>query len=95
MTGLKVSGVFNPYEVYGQKKTASSIKAGKTEDKKDVVALSEQAKDYQALTRIMTEVPDVRADVVSGVKSRYESGSYNVPSEDIAVKLINKWAALD
>lgn len=95
MTGVKVSSVFQQYDVYNTKKTSSSLKTGKTEEKKDIVALSDQAKDYQALSKILTDVPDVRSDVVSSVKAKYESGSYHVSSDDIATKLVNKWAALD
>jgi len=94
MTGMKISGVYTPYEVLNTTKAASVEKPKKTENRRDEVDLSSQAKDYQFLTKILADVPDVREDVVSEVKARYDSADYGVSSDDIALKLVNKWAAL-
>ena len=95
MTGIKVSGVYMPYEVFNTQKASSPEKPKKTDLKRDEVDLSSQAKDYQALTKILSDVPDVREDVVSSIKAGYESGTYSVSPDDVAEKLVSKWAALE
>jgi len=95
MAGLRVSDVYTPYEVLNTAKILSTEKPKKTESKRDEVALSDQAKDYQILTKALADLPDIREDVVSAVKAKYDSGSYDIASENIAASLFSKWAALD
>jgi len=93
MNGLKVSDVYAPLDIAGSVKTSALQRTNKPEYKKDEVDLSNQARDYQTITKILADLPDIRADVIAGVKAKYDSGDFTVPSSDIAAKLINKWAS--
>jgi len=85
---MRIDGVRNPYEVYQTQRTNNVARLSRAEEKKDIVALSEQAKDYQVAARALKEVPDVRQDKVNEIQSKIESGNYNVSSKDIAAKLL-------
>jgi len=93
MTGVKISEIFQAYEAYGVKKPAHSQRPESAEAKKDELTLSGQAKDYQTALKILADVPDVREGAVlaaSGYKAAYVASS-----NDMAEKLIDKWAALE
>ncbi len=77
-------------EVYGKNKNIG--KTGKTsgvDQKKDVVSISNGAKDIQKIMKAVKEVPDIRNDKVSELKDKYESGNYNVDGKEIAEKLLH------
>lgn len=61
----------------------------KTESKKDVVSISESAKDYQTVMNAINKVPDVRQERVEEIKQKYESGDLNTGGEDIADKILD------
>ena len=85
---MRINGVSNPYEVYQTQRTNNVSRLSRAEEKKDIVALSSQAKDYQVAARALKEVPDVRQDKVNEIQSKIESGNYNVSAKDIAAKLL-------
>ena len=85
---MRINGVSNPYEVYQTQRTTNVARLSRAEEKKDIVALSEQAKEYQVAARALKAVPDVRQDKVNEIQSKIESGNYNVSSKDIAAKLL-------
>ena len=85
---MRINGVSNPYEVYQTQRTNNVSRLSRAEEKKDIVALSSQAKDYQVAAKALKDVPDVRMDKINEVKSKIESGNYNVSSKDIAAKLL-------
>lgn len=80
----KVSGI------YGKNKNIDKTeKTSGVASKKDVVSISNQAKDFQAIMKAVKDVPDIRTDKVNELKDKYESGSYNVDGKDIAQKLFH------
>ena len=85
---MRISSVRNPYEVYQTQSANNVSRLSRAEEKKDIVALSGQAKDYQVASRALKEVPDVRQDRINEIQSKIESGTYNVSSKDIAAKLM-------
>jgi flagellar biosynthesis anti-sigma factor FlgM len=95
MAGIMISSVMQTYEAYSANKTVSSKKTEKPESRKDTVALSNQAKDFKSILKTLADVPDIRQDLVSGIKAKYDAGSYNVSSMETATKMVNKLAALD
>lgn len=61
--------------------------------KKDDLKISKEAMDYQIVSksvRIVSELPEVREDVVSGIKERVDTGSYNVEGRELADKLLSR-----
>jgi len=76
-------------EVYGaQKKIGRIGKAGSVAAKKDVLSISDEAKDFQTALKALRDVPDIRDEKVRDILRNLESGSYNVSGYDVANKII-------
>ena len=82
-------------QAYGPKKT------GKADEKKtvsssfrDQLILSSAAKDAATARQAVANAPDVREDLVSSLKQRIDSGSYEVSTDDFAAKLLEKYRGL-
>ena len=95
MSNMRISGDF--MKIIGEyNKTNKVNNVGRTQSvqgKKDVMTLSNQAKDYQVARKAVYEAPDIRSDKVKELEQKYASGTYNVSSNDVAEKLLGK--ALD
>lgn len=88
---MKIPGELSKINsIYRTRKSSGLI--GKTESaspKKDVLSISNEAKDFQTVKRALKNVPDIRKDKVADILSKYESGGYNVSGREIADKVIN------
>lgn len=78
----KIPGI---YKKQGEIKKINNISA--VASKKDVVSISNQARDYQTATRALKDVPDIRKEKVDALAARIESGGYDVSGRDVAEKL--------
>lgn len=85
-----VSGVLKTYEIYKTDERPQPQKANKPDEHKDTVAISGRAKDYQSVRSALQNIPDVRDELVSAVKIKYESKASPVSDSEIADKLIGK-----
>ena len=88
---MKIQGDPRVYGVYQQ--SIASNKTGtnnKAEDHTDQVALSSQARDFQQIRSVISDVPDVRAERVSELTGRINSGTYNVTSANVADKILSR-----
>lgn len=56
----------------------------------DRVTLSEGAREFGRIMQAVQEAPDVRADRVAELKSRIESGSYQVDHNGLAALLADR-----
>lgn len=75
--------------VYGSQKNINKVgKAGSVTSKKDVLSISSEAKDFQAVFRALREVPDIRTEKVDDIVGRIETGQYDVRGRDIAERVI-------
>ncbi len=75
--------------VYGTQKNVGKVeKTGSVASKKDVVSISNEAKDFQIVSRALKDVPDIRQSKVNELRGILESGSYNVSGRDVAGKVI-------
>ncbi|MFZ5986023.1 MAG: flagellar biosynthesis anti-sigma factor FlgM [Bacillota bacterium] len=83
----KVTGVYDK-----QKNVNKVDKTRNVASKKDVVSISNQAKDFQTVMKALRDVPDIRKDKVEGIKERYEAGDYEVKETDIADKILKSIA---
>ncbi len=72
---------------YG-KKTEKANNVKKSSFSKDKIDISSSAKDVQLATATLKSLPDVRAEKIAALKEAIDSGTYNVPSIDIAEKMI-------
>ena len=75
--------------VYDKNKNVGKVdKSSGVASKKDVVSISNQAKDYQTIMKALRDIPDVRQDRVNELMQKFESGSYDVSGKDIADSII-------
>jgi negative regulator of flagellin synthesis FlgM len=75
---------------YDKQKNVSRVdKASSVVSKKDVVSISNKAKDFQTAMKAAKDAPDIRSEKVNELIDRYESGNYNVSGKDVADKVIN------
>ena len=88
MNDIRISSVSNAYDAY---RPAVSGRISRAEEHKDMVAISEKAKDFQTVRKALRNVPDAREDKVNTIKSRLASSQYNVTSSDIAAKLVGSY----
>lgn len=65
----------------------SNSTAGSVES--DAVSISEKGRDVSEMTKILKEMPDVRAERVAELKAQIADGTYNVSGRDIAEKIVN------
>ncbi|HEX3027935.1 MAG TPA: flagellar biosynthesis anti-sigma factor FlgM [Clostridia bacterium] len=79
----RVSGVYDK-----QKNVSRVDKTGGVSSKKDVISISNQAKDFQTVMKAARDVPDIRTDIVNDLSAKYESGKYDVNGNEIADKVL-------
>ena len=82
-------------QIYGSK----SIK--KTEEKrvtsssfKDQLLLSAAGKDAQIAKQALASTPDVSESVIAPIKEQIDNGTYEVSTDDLAGKLLEKYNGL-
>lgn len=85
---MRITSVNSILGTYNKQKfNSGDVK--KVEKSKDVVAISKTAKEYQVAQKALTKVSDVRQEKIDELKSRVESGTYNVNASEIADKIVN------
>lgn len=86
---MKISGdFFNVSKIYNKQKSVEKVDmASAVRPKKDVVSISDNAKDYQTVSKALKDVPDVRQDKIDELKDVYRSGGYNVSGKEVLEKL--------
>ena len=52
------------------------------------IAISSKARDIQKATELINAAPDIRIEKVDRIKEQIENGSYIVPSEQLAEKIL-------
>ncbi|MEN8258734.1 MAG: flagellar biosynthesis anti-sigma factor FlgM [Thermodesulfobacteriota bacterium] len=57
----------------------------------DKVEISNGTKDMQKMREILANTPSVRTEMVATLKRQIENGEYNVPSHEIADKMLSSW----
>jgi len=76
-------------EIYNRRNNVGKIsRTHPAVSKKDVAAISNEAKDFQLAMKSVKEVPDIRQDKVKELKEKYESGNYNISGREIAECII-------
>ncbi len=82
----KVLGIYNK-----NKKVVKTDKTQNVKGKKDVVSLSNQAKDYQIAQKAVRQTPNIRQEKVQELEQKFASGTYDVSGKDVADKLVTKF----
>jgi negative regulator of flagellin synthesis FlgM len=87
--GIRGDGTkINP--INGKDKVQKAYKSENIQStsKEDKITISENAKDYNTITKLLKDIPDVREDKVNYFTEKFDSGEYEVNVEDIANKLL-------
>jgi negative regulator of flagellin synthesis FlgM len=71
-----------------QRVNPKSKETAAPKEREDQVRISDRAKQFQQLSQLVTQTPDVRTDKVEKIQAAIKSGSYNVRGEQVADKLI-------
>jgi negative regulator of flagellin synthesis FlgM len=75
--------------VYGSKKGVDKTeRKGNVTSTKDLLSISNQAKDFQTVMKALKDVPDIRQDKVNTIREKYEAGDYEVKEADITDKIL-------
>ena len=78
--------------IYQQNQVRPASRVSRADEKRDLVALSDMAKDYSAIKMVLSRTPDVREDRVNAIKGAIEANSYNISADMIADKFLNSFA---
>ncbi|AEV70536.1 flagellar biosynthesis anti-sigma factor FlgM [Acetivibrio clariflavus] len=79
----KVSGIYSSQKSVGKVDKVDSVSS-----KKDVVSISNEAKDIQTVMKALKNTPDIRSELVERLREKYEAGEYQVKETDIADKIL-------
>jgi len=72
---------------------SSAVPASGAESPAATVSFSSHAQDIAKAKAAVNAAPDVREDLVSSLKARVDSGTYNVSGADIADMMMRRVAA--
>lgn len=87
---MRVDALNQVSQLYQQTKPKKTAKADKSYAK-DELQISRAAQDYQIAKNAVAEAPDVREDKIAEFKEALATGTYNVSSQEIAEKMVNKY----
>jgi negative regulator of flagellin synthesis FlgM len=79
----KVGGVYDKQKNLNKVEPTSALSG-----KKDVVSISNHAKDFQTVMKTLREIPDIRQDKVNDLAEKYQAGNYDVSGKDTADRVI-------
>lgn len=87
---MRIDGMQKVAQIYSSK-SASRTEKKKVESSKDNVQISQAGRDFQIAKKAVSEVPDVREDLVADIKNRMSNGTYEVSADAFAEKVIAKY----
>jgi len=85
---MRIDNQMRIYEIQRPERQAPSGRVSRAEERTDMVTLSSRAKDFSVAKKAIAGAPDIRAELVQGIKAQIDSGAYNVTGMDVANKLI-------
>ena len=87
---MRIDAINRIYSTYSAQATTGSKGVEKVKGK-DEVDLSNVAKDFASIKRMLSDVPEVREDKVQDIKQKMEDGTYDVSSKDVASKILSQF----
>ena len=87
--GIGIDAYVNQVQDKNKVETPDS-KPEKTAVKADTVVISDAAKRVQEARRQLDDIPDVREDKVSQLRSQIQNGTYEIDADKIAGKMIKE-----
>jgi flagellar biosynthesis anti-sigma factor FlgM len=87
--GNSIKGVADAYRAASPRPASRSGRSGEAKAPlADGLSLSPKAQEANALKARLTEVPEFRAELVERIKAQLEAGTYRVPAEELAGRLL-------
>ena len=87
---MRIDAYAQVQQLYGNKKTHKVQKEAKTSFR-DQLEISSKGKDIQTAKNAVASAPDVREEVVAGLKKAIKEGTYEVSGDQFAQKLFEKY----
>ena len=81
-------------DAYNAVSQVYQTKADTNKKENDKYEISDTAKLYQVAKSAVASTSDVRMDMVNDVKARIQAGTYNISSEDVADKILDRISTL-
>ena len=91
---MRIEAYSQVQQIYTNNKVNKTQQLKKTNDVRDTVSFSSIGKDIQVAKQAVSEVPNVREDVVAPLKAAIKNGTYDVSGEAFAEKLLAKFEGL-
>jgi negative regulator of flagellin synthesis FlgM len=91
---MRIEAYSQVQQIYSNNKVNKTQQLKKTNDVRDTVSFSSIGKDIQVAKQAVSEVPNVREDVVAPLKAAIKNGTYDVSGEAFAEKLLAKFEGL-
>ena len=88
---MRIEAYTQVQQIYKPKQSARNQQAGAVSRSSDQLQLSTAGRDFQTAKSAVAAVPDVREDLVSSIKARIDSGTYQVDTSAFAEKLMAKF----
>jgi len=88
--GIGIDAYVNQVQDKNNQVGTPDNKAEKTAVKADTVVISDAAKRVQEARSQLDDIPDVREDKVSQLRSQIQNGTYEINAEKIADKMIKE-----
>lgn len=89
---MRIDGLQKVAQLYNS--NASRTEKKKVEAQKDKVHISQAGRDYQIAKKAVAQAPDVREELVAKIKGKVQSGTYEVPADAFAEKVIERYNQL-
>ena len=90
---MRIEGISQVAQLYS-KNSIARTESKKVDAEKDRVHISQAGRDYQVARKAVSEVPDVREDLVASIKSRVDAGTYEVSGDAFAEKVIARYSQM-
>lgn len=87
---MRIQAYNNLQQVYNQRRVPQAAEVAKAAPM-DNVQISSIGRDILTAKNAVKNAPDVREDVIAPLKDRIQNGTYDVPTEDFADKLMAAW----
>ncbi|MCT4543237.1 MAG: flagellar biosynthesis anti-sigma factor FlgM [Vallitalea sp.] len=88
---MRINGIKSVNSAYKVNRTDKINKVSKIKKEKDSLAISDIAKELQIAKKAVNNTADTREKKVKEIKSRIESGTYNVSGKEVADKIVDRY----
>ncbi len=88
--GISRNVPHGPQQVHGGKLDSTARPSGTAKDGGDRVEFSEKARALLVASDAVNTLPQIRADKVESIKQSIKDGTYHVPGEKIAERILGE-----